>query len=108
MRRTSWFQMGRNLLEQSRHRLRLRTGLRRLRRWKSRLQPLLLAMRMELNSPTEMEQSQVLTQLRLPQGLPMHRDRLLWAMQTTEDLYFLVENLEKETTQLLSEMSPRS
>lgn len=104
--RKPWPQMLQALLEQSRRRRRLRTGLRRLRRWKSRLLPLLPQLRMMLKEgPHSPQESQELMRLaRLPLHLELPETTLSWTLETTEDLALILESLEKTMTSELQRL----
>jgi hypothetical protein len=93
------------------HRLRLMIGLRRLRRWKRKLQPILLALHQEQMLLTETQRRlspKVMASLRLPPNLPVTESTLTWGLVTVEDLYLLVQELEKRTEMLLRSTSSRS
>lgn len=77
-----------------RRRRQLKTGLRRLQRWKKFLLPLLPAMRLSLQeSPSQ--PMELLRLLQLPENLPLSETGMVWALETTEDLVLILQALEK-------------
>jgi hypothetical protein len=81
----------------------LTLGLRRLRRWKSRLLPLLQAIRLDQELKQDASQPQrVLRLLHLPPMLELQPQTLSWALVTLEDLYLLILEQETRMEQLLS------
>jgi hypothetical protein len=100
--RTSWNRLV-ETLQSYRLRLSLTIGLLRLRRWKSRLLPLMQKMRLALGNPRRPQEPQELMELlRLPQELEPAPATLEWALVTLEDLYLLLLEQEKAMESLLS------
>jgi hypothetical protein len=100
--RTSWNRMAQPL-RLWRLRLSLTVSKRRLQSWKSRLLPLLQAIRLDLGAKQDSLQPQrVLRLLHLPKALQLAPETLSWALVTLEDLYLLMLEQEKAMEQLLS------
>jgi hypothetical protein len=91
--RTGWNRVVQTL-QSWRLRLSLILGLRRLSRWKSRLLPLLKAIR-QAQRATSYSPQALLALLHLPRTLELQPQTLSWALVTLEDLYLLM--LEQET-----------
>jgi hypothetical protein len=98
--RTSWNRLV-QMLRSWRLRLSLTAGLRRLNRWKSRLLPLLKAIRQDQGAML-LRPQELLRLLHLPPTLQLAPQTLSWALVTLEDLYLLMLEQETAMQQLLS------
>lgn len=88
-----------------RQRLSLTIGLRRLRRWKSLLQKILLALREQLALRPTQTSYPAPKVAHLPQGLFLATGTLSWALETLEDLYLLVTTLELQAEEAIQRTS---
>jgi hypothetical protein len=100
-----WIQQLRQELSRRRQRLSLTIGLRRLHRWKSRLQRILLALRPPMPLLGHQAPSPAMQALRLPKELTLALPTLLWALEMLEDLYLLLETVEIQMVEAISATS---
>ena len=96
---TSWAQLLKEELQRQRQLRSLTRGLRRSLRWKTLLQPILLSLRQRLQEPQKASPLPL-----MPESLQLGRETLTWALETLEDLYLLVQTLELQMEQQISEI----